>query len=321
MADDKNYVRTMLMNGRNNRYMAELDHMGVGDYMQLITKREPEKPVVIFDFSQVLQDFHKIIEDNNKVSENQEVKLLRSSIYNLWLQIKSQKKSGFSSSIAASLVVDSEKTLNLIHSRLPGLVVGFHNDYREDPLGASHKKSAAFSKFHAEIEAFLEILLCRIYISARFGFESLPDDVVMTGHCRGIRDVVIGALSSEVGYYNGRFNNNSPVYHACVENIGINPNAISFLLGSHLTAEDMKDELIRTGIPGYNNSNHLQTREISWSNCDTAKNYRVKSLAKLLARVNVLLDLLEGLHGKDFKFDINNEHKAEFESALNELLH
>lgn len=40
----------------------------------------------------------------------------------------------------------------------------------------------------------MEILLCRIYISAKFSFETLIDDVVMTGHCRGIRDVVLAEL-------------------------------------------------------------------------------------------------------------------------------
>ncbi|MFP0196203.1 hypothetical protein ACKJSM_13640 [Pseudomonas sp. PHC1] len=194
MSEEKNYIRTMLVNSKNHRYVAELDSMGVSEYMQLMIKSQQGVPSFVLDFSPLVDALHKKIDEKNNYHEESEIKLGRSSIYNIWRQIKGSSESSFAGALGANLVAKSEDLLNLIHSRLPRLTIDYRSNYQNTPLEASSKRAAAFSKFISDIDAALEILLCRVYISAKFGFETLIDDIVMTGHCRAIRNVVLAEL-------------------------------------------------------------------------------------------------------------------------------
>lgn len=322
VAEDKRYVRTMLVDSNSHKYVAELDTMGVSEYMQRMTKAEQGMPLVVLDFSPLVEVLHKKIDDAYKWHEEKDLKLGRSSIYNIWRQIKSSNDSGFTGALGANLVSKSEDLLNLIHSRLPGLAIDFRSNYHDAPYEASHKRGVAFARFVSDVEASLEILLCRIYISAKFSFETLIDDVVMTGHCRGIRDVVLAELKNDACYDESRsgFYHHSPLYHACIEDIGINPNAISYLLGSSLTSEALKDKLIAEGRTNYDEYSQLQVTPLRWTFCDNEKARRIQELSKLLVRLNVLLGMLEGLHGKEFEFDAENKYQEDFKSALDKLL-
>ena len=322
MAEEKKYVRTMLVDSKSHQYVAELDTMGVSEYMQRMTKAEQGMPLVVLDFSPLVEVLHKKIDDAYKWHEEKDLKLGRSSIYNIWRQIKGSNDGGFAGALGANLVSKSEDLLNLIHSRLPGLAIDCRSSHHNTPHEASHKRSVAFAGFVSDVEAALEILLCRIYISAKFSFETLIDDVVMTGHCRAIRDVVLAELKNDACYNESRsgFYHHSPLYHACIEDIGINPNAISYLLGSSLTSEDLKDELIAEGRTKYDEYSQLQVTPLRWTWCDSEKARRIQELSKLLLRLNILLGMLEGLHGKEFEFDTENKYQEDFKSMLDKLL-
>lgn len=322
MGEGKKYVRTMLVDSKSHKYVAELDTMGVSEYMQRMTKAQQGMPLFVLDFSSLVEVLHRKIDDGNSWYEEKEVKLGRSSIYNIWRQIKGSDCSGFAGALGANLVSKSEDLLNLIHSRLPGLTTEYRSSYHDTPYEASHKRAAAFAKFVSDIEAALEILLCRVYISAKFGFETLIDDVVMSGHCRAIRDVVLAELKNDACYNEARadFYHHSPLYHACIENIGINPNAISYLLGSSLTSEDLKDELIAEGRGKPDEYSQLQTTTLRWTWCEHEKAKRIQELSKMLVRLNVLLSMLEDLHGKEFNFDSENKYRDDFKDALANLL-
>jgi len=322
VAEEKKYVRTMLVDSKSHQYVAELDTMGVSEYMQRMTKAEQGMPLVVLDFSPLVEVLHKKIDDTYKWHEEKDLKLGRSSIYNIWRQIKGSNDGGFAGALGANLVSKSEDLLNLIHSRLPGLAIDCRSSHHNTPHEASHKRSVAFAGFVSDVEAALEILLCRIYISAKFSFETLIDDVVMTGHCRAIRDVVLAELKNDACYNESRsgFYHHSPLYHACIEDIGINPNAISYLLGSSLTSEDLKDELIAEGRTKYDEYSHLQVTPLRWTWCDSEKARRIQELSKLLLRLNILLGMLEGLHGKEFEFDTENKYQEDFKSVLDKLL-
>lgn len=322
VAEEKKYVRTMLVDSKSHQYVAELDTMGVSEYMQRMTKAEQGMPLVVLDFSPLVEVLHKKIDDTYKWHEEKDLKLGRSSIYNIWRQIKGSNDGGFAGALGANLVSKSEDLLNLIHSRLPGLAIDCRSSHHNTPHEASHKRSVAFAGFVSDVEAALEILLCRIYISAKFSFETLIDDVVMTGHCRAIRDVVLAELKNDACYNESRsgFYHHSPLYHACIEDIGINPNAISYLLGSSLTSEDLKDELIAEGRTKYDEYSHLQVTPLRWTWCDSEKARRIQELSKLLLRLNILLGMLEGLHGKEFEFDTGNKYQEDFKSVLDKLL-
>lgn len=321
MGEDKKYVRSMLVDSKSHKYVAELDTMGVSEYMQRMTKAEQGMPLVILDFSPLVEMLHKKIDGDNKWHEDKELKLGRSSIYNIWRQVKGSDDSGFAGALGANLVSKSEDLLNLIHSRLPGLTMEYRSSYNNS-YDASHKRIAAFSRFVSDIECALEILLCRIYISAKFSFETLIDDVVMTGHCRAIRDVVLAELKNDAGYNESRsdFYHHSPLYHACIEDIGIDPNAIIYLLGSGLTSEDLKDELISEGRSQSDEFSQLQVTTLRWTWCENEKAKRIQGLSKLLVRLNILLGKLEDLHGKEFKFDSENKYQEAFKAALDKLL-
>ncbi len=320
MGEETKYIRTMLVDSKSHQYVAKLDTMGVAEYMQRMIKSEPGVPLVVLDFSPLVEMFHKKIEALNEHAESKDVRLSRSSIYNIWRQIKPSRDSAFAAVLAGNLVSKAEDTLNLIHSRLPSLISNSHSSYQESPYDAPHQRSVAFSNFVAEVDAALEILLCRVYVSAKFGFETLVDDVVVTGHCRALRKVVLDELEREVCYWQGGFNGNSPLYHACIENIGIDPNAICYLIGSDFTSEKLKDKLISEGSEAYDDFGGWQTTVLRWARCDDDKSRRIQALSKLLVRLNLLLSMLEDLHGGNFEFDADNKYKEEFQSSLDDLL-
>lgn len=321
MGEEKNYVRTMLVNSKSHRYVTELDTMGVSEYMQLMIKSQQGMPSFVLDFSSLVEIFHTKIDDKNKYYEETEVKLGRSSIYNIWRQIKGSSDSSFAGALGANLVTKSEDLLNLIHSRLPGLTKDYRSSHQNTPLEASNKSSVAFSKFISDIDAALEVLLCRVYISAKFGFETLINDVVMTGHCRAIRDVVLAELRRDVCYneVQADFYHHSPLYHACIEDIGINPNALCYLLGSSITSEDLKDRLIAEGYSKDEGYGQIQT-VLRWTWCDHEKAERIRELSKMLVRLNMLLGMLEELRGTELKFDNDNNYRDDFKDALAKLL-
>ncbi|MBJ2235541.1 hypothetical protein JFT61_11985 [Pseudomonas fluorescens] len=321
MSEEKNYIRTMLVNSKSHRYVAELDTMGVSEYMQLMIKSQQGVPSFVLDFSPLVEILHKNIDKNNEYHEERDVKLGRSSIYNVWRQIKVSSDSSFAGALGANLVTKSEDILNLIHSRLPGLTIGYRASYQDTPFEAQSKRVAAFSSFVSNIEAALEILLCRVYISAKFGFETLTDDVVMTGHCRAIRNVVLEELKNDVCYNEAQadFYHHSPLYHACIENIGINPNALCYLLGSSVTSEDFKDRLIAEGSNSHDGYGRFQTT-LHWIWCDPDKAERIRALSKMLVRLNMLLGMLEELHGAELQFDDENRYREDFKDALAKLL-
>jgi len=321
MSEEKNYVRTMLVNSKNHRYVTELDTMGVSEYMQLMIKPQQGTPSLILDFSQLVEILHTNIDKKNKYYEEAKVKIERSSIYNIWKQIKESSDSSFAGALAANLVTKSEDLLNLIHSRLPILKADYRSSHQNTTLEAPNKSSAAFSNFISNIDAALEVLLCRVYISAKFGFETLINDVVMTGHCRAIRDVVLAELKRDIGYNEAQadFYHYSPLYHACIEDIGINPNALCYLLGSSITSEDLKNRLIAEGNSAPDGRDQFQTT-LRWTWCDHEKAGRIREFSKMLLRLNMLLGMLEELHGTELQFDNDNKYRDNFKDALTKLL-
>lgn len=321
MNEEKNYIRTMLVNSKNHRYVTELDTMGVSEYMQLMVKSQQGMPSFILDFSPLVEIFHNKIDENNKYHEDREIKLGRSSVYNIWRQIKGSSDSSFAGALGANLVAKSEDLLNLIHSRLPGLTIDYRSNYQDIPHEASYKRGVAFFKFISDIEAALEVLLCRVYISAKFGFETLINDVVMTGHCRAIRAVVLAELKNDACYNEAQadFYHHSPLYHACIKDIGINPNAVCYLLDSTVTSEDFKDRLIAEGYSNQDGYGQFQTT-LRWTWCDHEKAERIRGLSKILVRLNMLLGMLEELHGTEIQFDNENKYREDFKDVLAKLL-
>lgn len=94
------------------------------------------------------------------------------------------------------------------------------------------------------------------------------------------------------------------------------------MLGSSLTSEALKDKLIAEGRTNYDEYSQLQVTPLRWTFffCDNEKARRIQELSKLLVRLNVLLGMLEGLHGKEFEFDAENKYQEDFKSALDKLL-
>lgn len=317
-------VRSLLVDKPTGKIIKSIDERDLCDFLPLITKREADKPeVVLFDFTPVVEYFHHELESKLAQRENKDLAIKRDTVFNTWMRLKTVTKETLLYQISCHVMKDSEEVLNWIHSRIPDLKNNY-NRASENNAQHSYKseKTEALLKLSVDIEVFIEVLLCNIHATAKVDIKSLKLDTVLTNHCQSIQKIVLEALRSETGFYNDRFNSNSLIYQACMEDLGINPEALLHLLGSSNTKASIQKSILSEAVTeddwdGYNNQRKYSVR---WPTSDPDSVYRVKILSKLLEKIDLLLILINELKKSEVCFEDRPEKQSEFEHNIQELL-
>lgn len=321
---EKNYVRAMLMNGDNHRYIAELDSMRFSEFVNLIARGDQDKPsVTIVDFYPIVEMVHNKIQSRFRGAEDKEVSVQRASIFNDCARIRSFSRPEAVVGVSLGVIKESEKIINLIHTRLPQFLSPYkYPDHTKRHLDQAKDKETTFSQFSGDVDAFLEVLLCNVYATAKLDPGYFNSEFIVLGHCQAIRDIVLDALSHDLNFRNGVFGHRSLIYQSCFEGIGVDPDTFSVLVGSDLRFDDhvwnlvqrsQRSELLENGYT-------VQSRRVDYIVHSAGEIERAKKLAAFLIRINALLGLLDELRAHDVEYDGRRELSDELETKLNELL-
>jgi len=317
-------VRSLLVDKPSGRIIKAIDERDLSDFLPLLTNRESKNPkIVLYDFSPVIQYFHNEIEGKLAQREHKELTIKRATVFNTWMRLKTVTNEMLLCQTSSQVMRDSEEVLNWIHTRIPELVKNYSLASRSKPQHAQkNEKTEALLKLSDDIEVFIEILLCNIHATAKVDIKSLRADFVITEHCKSIQKLVLQSLSSELDFHNGTFNSSSIIHQSCMENLGINPEALINLIGADCTKESIKNAIlskatIEDAWDGYNNERKYV---VTWPKSDPDAVERVKMLSKLLERINLLLVLVENLKNSEATFEDRPEKQEEFERSIQMLL-
>lgn len=321
--NDNLSVRSLLVEKTTGKFIKAVDERDLSDFLPLLIKGEPQKSeVVLFDFSGVIQYFHKELESKLARRDHRELAVKRATVFNTWSRLKTLTNEIFLCQVSSTVMRDSEEVLNWIYTRLPELEGNYYraNDNAQQPCIS--KKTEALLKLSDEIEVFIEILLCNIHATAKVDIKSFKSDFVITEHCGSIKKLVLKALGEEAGFFSGAFKRQSPIYHCCMEDLGINPEALIFLLESDDTVERVKGSILRNAVTedywdGYENQRKYS---VSWPRADVNVVTRLKILSALLEKINLLLVLMEKLKSSEVYFEKNPENQEDFERDIKILL-
>jgi len=308
----------------SGKLIKAIDERSLSDFLPLLTKEDPEKSkVVLFDFALVVQYFHNELDSKLAQREHKELFVKRATVFNTWMRLKSVTNEMLLCNSVSQVMRDSEEVLNWIHTRLPALERDYNQADKNNNQGSfRNEKKEALLKLSDEIEAFIEVLLCSIHSTAKVDIKSFQSDSVITGHCESIRNLILRALASEVGYWNGNFNSQSLIYHCCMENLDINAEALLSLLNSDITVEKIKADVWSSGVIKDNSDGYKNTREfsVSWPSADNNEIERVKILSQLLEKINSLISIIEKLKTGNVYFENDHQKQEEFDRDINKLL-
>ncbi|WP_394210817.1 hypothetical protein [Psychrobacter piscatorii] len=320
-------VRSLLVDRSTGKFIKSIDERGLCDFLELMTKHEVEKnEVILFDFAPVVEYVHNELESKLAQKEDRNLAIKRATIFNTWMRLKTVTDEMFLCQISSQVIKDSEEVLNWIYSRIPDLEKEYNqaNDNNEQNHYKKNEKTEALLKLSIDIEVFIEVLLCNIYATAKVDIKSLKFDSVLTGHCNAIHKLVLEALCSEAGFNNKSFTRDSLIYQVCMENLGINSEALLHLLGSSDTTVDIKNYIHSNAVTEneWDDWSRYYQRKytINWPISDPNAIDRVKILSKLLEKIKSLLILIDELKKSEVYFEGIPEKQSEFECNIQKLL-
>ncbi|MGP4952426.1 hypothetical protein ACTXGO_09640 [Psychrobacter sp. T6-1] len=317
-------VRSMLLDKSTGKLIKAVDERDLSDFLPFITgEAVNKKGIVVFDFAPVIQHFHDELEIKLAKRENQDLAIKRATVFNTWLRLKSTTNETLLCQSSVQVMRDSEEVLNWIHTRIPELEKCYYRADSSNDQKFLSDKTQALIKLSDDIEVFIEILLCNIHTTAKVDIESFKSDVVITEHCKLIQKLVFKALCSELAYFNGKFNCTSLIYACCMEDLGINLEALIGLLDPQdVNAESIRNSVLSTAVieDVYDHSTCMRRRSVSWPKANHHNLERVKLLSKLLERINLLLILIEKLKSVEVSFNNDFESQSDFENSIQSLL-
>jgi hypothetical protein len=293
----------------------------LSDFVQLFTENNGESKILLYDFSCVVQYFHDEIDKKLKQRENNELLVKKATVFNNWTRLKSLTNEALLSQTVSLVIRDSEEVLNWIYTRLLELNQKYKyandssNNYRNE-------KTESLLKLSDEIEAFIEMLLCNIHSTLKVDIGYFKSETVVIQHCYSIRNIVFHALCNEIGFHNGNFRWNSLIYQSCMEDLGINPEALLYQVGSDRKASDIKNEII-SNPEIVDMSDEYDSKRgfiVTWTNTSKGSIDRTKILLQLLQKIDSIILLIDTLKSHDVIFDISSENREKFELSFESLL-
>lgn len=315
-------VRSLLLDKNTGKYIKTVDERGLIDFLQILIRSEKEdSKVQVFDFAPLIQYFHNELENKLKQREHKELTIKRGTVFNTWMRLSTITKEDLLCQLSSQIMKDSEEVINWIYTRLPEIRRDIYTA-QEDLRAYKSAKTEAVYRFSDDVEVFFEVLLCNIHTTAKFDIDSLRSDFVITKHCNSIKEIILELLQSEADYRNGSFGFNSVVHGICMENLGVNSDALVRLIDPAQSSQDIKNRIISEASWSNEREGNREYRRCTFSfpKADGNNIERVKVLSKLLDNINSILLLLNKLKESDIYFNQSEEAKSEFESDLQKLL-
>lgn len=316
-------IRSLLVNKRTGKYIKAVNEHGFDDYVQLFTKRNEKSEIVIFDFSKAVSLFHKELDKKLDARDYRDLVVKRGTVFNTWVRLKSLTNETMLCQTALQVSRDAEEVLNWIYTRIPEL----EKNYRSATDGKSpgmwvNEKNSALLKISNEVEAFLEVLMCHIYATVKVDTSYFKTEFILGQHCVNIRKVVLDALYSELNYWKGNFRHDSMIFQCCMEDLGINPEALLVQIESTQSVEELKGSVLSAAkIEDINDGYNIRRGyTVSWAKSSTDNIDRVKILSKLLQKIDSIILLLENLKNNTVKFNDSPAEQEAFEQSLESLV-
>lgn len=315
-------VRSLLLDKTTGKFIKAVDERDLSDFLPLLAKssREDNK-VQVFDFTPLIQYFHNDLENKLKQREHKDLTIKRGTVFNTWMRLSTITNENLLCQLSSQIMKDSEEVLNWIYTRLPEIKSDIYTA-KEEPRACKNAKTEAVYRFSDDVEVFFEVLLCNIHTTAKVDIDSLKSDFIIMKHCNSIRGIILELLQSEANYRNGSFSWYSVIYNICMENIGINSDALVNLIDSTKNSQDIKNIIISEASWSDEWDGNCEYRKytLRFPKADSNKIERIKVLSKLLESINSILSLLNKLKEADIYFNQSEEAKSEFESAFQALL-
>ncbi|HIF9172213.1 TPA: hypothetical protein ACX6PS_000849 [Photobacterium damselae] len=315
-------VRSLLVDTATGKYIKAVDERDLSDFLPLLSKDLKEgNRVQVFDFTPIIQYFHNELEIKLKQRGNQELAIKRGTVFNTWMRLRTITNDNLLCQMSSQIMKDSEEVLNWIHTRLPELKRSIYTAV-EEPYSHINAKTEAVRRLSDDIEVFFEVLLCNIHTTAKIDLNSLKSDFIITEHCNSIRRIILDLLESSTKYHDGKFLQHSVIHNICMEDLGLNPEALVRLIGSEQNVQDIKNLIFNEGSwedKCYVNQEYREYT-IRFPKADRNEIERVKILSKLLENINSIISLLEKLKTSDAYFSENSDEQVVFESEVQRLL-
>lgn len=322
--NDEISVRSLLVDKLSGRIIKAIDERDLSDFLPLLTDRESKTSrITLYDFSPVIQYFHSELEKKLAQREHKELTIKRATVFNTWMRLKNVTNEMLFCQTSSQVMRDAEEVLNWIHTRIPELKKKYILAKTNNPQQTQrNEKTEALIELSDDIEVFIEILLCNIHTTAKVDIKSLKTDFVITEHCKTIQELVLQLLRTELDFHNGAFNDNSIIHQSCMENLGVNPEALIKLVGANCTRESVISTILSTATieDEWNVYNSRRKYVATWPKSDPSVIERVKILSKLLERINLLLILIESLKNPEVTLEDRPEKQEEFERSIQMLL-
>jgi len=315
-------VRSLLVDKATGKFVKAVDERDLSDFLPLIAQENKDvSRVVVFDFTPIIEYYHNELEHKLAQREHKELAVKRATVFNTWMRLKTFTNESLLSQTSSKILHDTEEVLNWIHTRLPELEKNILNA-NENSQSYINEKTEALLRFSDDIEVFIEVLLCNIHTTANIDINSIKSDFIITEHCNSIRNLILKLLIRETDYYNGEFGWNSIIKNACMEDIGVNPEAIIHLLESEESVQSIKNSILSTAAYEDEWDGNRQSRKysVSWPKANPNSVERVKVLARLLENINSVLGVIEKLKLSDISYNQNSESQESFESDIQRLL-
>lgn len=312
-------VRSLLVDKASGRLIKAIDELDLSDFIESCRSAKGGG-FVLFDFAPAVAAFHKELERQLEWRDLKELVTARNAVFNSWVRFRSITKDSLRAHSATQLGFECEKVMGTIHSSLQER----HDQYLravEEPVGHRSQKSDTFSDLMCFVNAFIETLLCAVHITAVVDVKSFENDTILPGHADALRQKLAKYIQTESNYWNGRFSPNSLIYQCCMEDMGIDVDALFSMVGLPYTKEHFRQQILGSSEPFtelINDRHKVRKLVYEWPEADPARLERIRKFALALQRITALSVLMGQL--KNGEFDLSNKTVASFDEQVEILL-
>ncbi|HHG3603063.1 TPA: hypothetical protein ACPVZ0_004463 [Vibrio parahaemolyticus] len=318
-------VRSMLVDKTTGKYIKAIDEVGLDDFVHCLT-RSKEPSYTIPDFQKLIDYQHEHLNMLLQSYRDEELQVKRNQVYNVWMRLKSLTNDNLKVPVVCDVMSKSEEVSGWLHFRMKRLVDEYHgNNTFQASFNGWHEQKTALKSILAEVEAFIEVILCNIHSTSSLDIASLRHDTVITGHCVAVYELLKRMVQKELSHNGRQAGHDSFIYHLIMEDVGINPDAFLNLIYDDVTPDLIKSKLLEstevTNQEEQWGSSRYRVKSFSYSYAIADEHLidRVKEISLVLQRIASILELLKSLKGNDYNFDKQGSRTAEFEQDF-ELL-
>ncbi|MDO6618538.1 hypothetical protein [Shewanella sp. 6_MG-2023] len=308
-------VRAQIVDPDTGRFIKAIDERDLSDFLSLIAPSGDLGKVFIPDLTPVILEVNSHVEKLLELKEKKDLSITHSVVYNLWNKAKISKKESVKEKLNIEVLRESEKALNLIHTRIPNLEKKYLSPDTDTP-GWQYENvvDRALDSLLSEVQVFIEIVLCHIHSSAIID-PSLIEEPSVINHCESIYLLLKKWLRNEadisIAHNKITIHDESFVYQCCIQNnIGLNPQALLTYLDLSETPIDIMNHMLSniTNDVEYDyRNNQYSVSKMQWRKADDNKVKRSHKIIRLMQQLVGVLSLFESIEDKDVEYSDSTE--------------